>query len=259
MTSRKYHTHYVPTGSTMSHSLLKMDLCSMEKPSSYLHQKGRRSLVLCTNHIKASPKHSCLLMVVFSSLVSTRPLRWLFGNVKMHEISGPECCSTTDINTYTFMSLADMCIRLCTLDGMDYLILADFYSKVILVCHLPTGQSNSAKVIQILEGWFCDHGTPEVQCTDNGLQYASATFVDCSFEWGFTHETSSPHYPQSNGFAESSTHCNMPNTMVQIQGLHYSTWRLPQLMPNFPHPLRCCTTTRYVPPYLLGFIISWRK
>ena len=31
-----------------------------------------------------------------------------------------------------------------TLDGMDYLILADFYSKVILVCNLPTGQSNSA-------------------------------------------------------------------------------------------------------------------
>ena len=79
-----------------------------------------------------------------------------------------------------------------TLDGMDYLILADFYSKVILVCNLPTGQSNSAKVIHILEEWFCDHGTPEVLCTDNGPQYASAPFADCSIEWGFTHETSSP-------------------------------------------------------------------
>ena len=29
----------------------------------------------------------------------------------MHEISGPECCYTTHTNTYTFMSLADMCIR----------------------------------------------------------------------------------------------------------------------------------------------------
>ena len=86
---------------------------------------------------------------------------------------------------------------------MDYLILADFYSKVILVCNLPAGQSNSAKVIHILEEWFCDHDTPEVLCTDNGPQYASAAFADCSIEWGFTHETSSPHYPQSNGFAES--------------------------------------------------------
>ena len=52
MTSRKSHTHYIPTGNTVNHSLLKMNLCSMEKPSSSLHQKGRRSLVLCTNHTK---------------------------------------------------------------------------------------------------------------------------------------------------------------------------------------------------------------
>ena len=36
-----------------------------------------------------------------------------------------------------------------TWDGMDYLILADFYSKVILVHNLPAGESNSAKVIHI--------------------------------------------------------------------------------------------------------------
>ena len=88
-------------------------------------------------------------------------------------------------------------------DGMDYLILADFYSKVILVHNLPAGQSNSAKVIHILEEWFCDHGTPEVLNTDNGPHYASAAFPDCSIELSFTNETSSPHYPQSNGFAES--------------------------------------------------------
>ena len=88
--------------------------------------------------------------------------------------------------------------QIYTLDGIDYLILAGFYSNVILVCR----QSNSAKVIHILEERFCDHSTPEVLCTDNGPQYASAAFVDCSIEWGFTHETFSPHYPQSNGFAE---------------------------------------------------------
>ena len=82
MISRKFHIHYIPTGNTMSHSLLKMDLCSMEKPSSFLHQKGRWSLVLYTSHTKASPKHSCLPMVAFSGLVSTRPLKKLFGNVK---------------------------------------------------------------------------------------------------------------------------------------------------------------------------------
>ena len=67
----------------------------------------------------------------------------------------------------------------------------------------PTRPKYSAKVIHILEEWFCNHGIPEVLCTDNGPQYASATFAECSIEWGFTHETSSPHYPQTNGFAES--------------------------------------------------------
>ena len=86
---------------------------------------------------------------------------------------------------------------------MDYIILADFHSKVILVCNLPAGQGNSAKVIHILEEWFCDHGMPEVLCTDNGPQYASTAFADFSIEWGFTHETSSLHYTQSNGFVES--------------------------------------------------------
>ena len=122
MISRKSHNHYVPTSNTVNHSLLKMDLCSVD---------------------------------------------------------------------------------ISTLDGVDYLILPDFYSKVFLLCNLPAGQSNSAKVIHILEEWFCNHGTTKVLCTDNGPQHVSTAFADCSIEWGFTHETSSPYYLQSNGFAES--------------------------------------------------------
>ena len=94
-------------------------------------------------------------------------------------------------------------LNIFTLNGVDYLILAAFYSKVILVCNLPAGQSNSAKVILILEEWLYDHGTPEVLCTDNDTQDASAAFSDCSIEWGLTYETSSPHYPKVNGFVES--------------------------------------------------------
>ena len=141
-----------------------------------------------------------------------------------------------------------------TLDGLDYLIIADFYSKVILVCNLPTGQSSSAKVIHMLEEWFCDHGMPEVLCTENDPEYASAAFADCSTEWGFTHETSIPHYSKSNKFTESCVTINKHTLQCTKyigtnQGIHYSTSRPPQLMSNFHHPLRCCTTARYVPPY----------
>ena len=40
---------------------------------------------------------------------------------------------------------------------------------------------------------FSEHGIPEVLCSDNGPQYASAQFTDFCISWGITHETSSPH------------------------------------------------------------------
>ena len=50
---------------------------------------------------------------------------------------------------------------------------------------------------------FSEHGIPEVLRSDNGPQYASAKFADFCIAWGISHETSSLHYPQSNGFAEA--------------------------------------------------------
>ena len=50
---------------------------------------------------------------------------------------------------------------------------------------------------------FSEHGIPEVLRSDNDPQYASAQFADFCIAWGISHETSSPHYPQSNGFAKA--------------------------------------------------------
>ena len=97
-----------------------------------------------------------------------------------------------------------MCtLDIFTLEGADYLICSDFYSKMVLIQHLPSGQSNKTKVISLLKEMFSEHGIPEVLCSDSGPQYTSAQFVDFCNSWGITHETSSPHYPQSNGFAEA--------------------------------------------------------
>ena len=89
-----------------------------------------------------------------------------------------------------------------TLEGINYLIGGNFYSKMILVWHLPSGQSNTVKVISLLKEMFSEHGIPEVLHSDNGPQYASAQFTEFCTSWGITHETSCPHYPQLNGFAE---------------------------------------------------------
>ena len=49
---------------------------------------------------------------------------------------------------------------------------------------------------------FSEHGIPEVLRSDNGPQYVSAQFANFCIAWGISHKTSSPHYLQSNGFAE---------------------------------------------------------
>lgn len=49
---------------------------------------------------------------------------------------------------------------------------------------------------------FGEQGIPEKLVTDNGSQYTSAEFQRFTKEWDFVHTTSSPRYPQSNGFAE---------------------------------------------------------
>ena len=61
-----------------------------------------------------------------------------------------------------------------TLEGIDHLICGDFYSKMILIRCLPSGQSNTVKVVSLLKEMFSEHGIPKVLCSDNGAQYVSA-------------------------------------------------------------------------------------
>ena len=74
---------------------------------------------------------------------------------------------------------------------------------MILVWHLPSGQSNPVKVVSLLKEMFSEHGVPKVLCSYNGSQYASAQFTEFCTSWDITHKTSSPHYLQSNEFAEA--------------------------------------------------------
>ena len=97
-----------------------------------------------------------------------------------------------------------MCtLDIFTLEGIDYLICGNFYSKMILIWCLPSGQSNTVKVVSLLKEMFSEHRILKVLHSDNGPQYASAQFTEFCTSWGITHKTSSPHYQQPNGFAEA--------------------------------------------------------
>ena len=77
--------------------------------------------------------------------------------------------------------------------------MVDYYSRYVEVQRLTSTTATS--VINVLKAWFARHGIPEVMVSDNGPQYASQEMRESASSYGFTHVTSSPHYPQSNGQA----------------------------------------------------------
>ena len=82
----------------------------------------------------------------------------------------------------------------------NYLLVADSFSKFPIVRKLCSTSSKS--IIVQLKGIFDEHGIPEKLISDNGPQYSSTEFREFAKCWGFHHVTSSPLYPQANGFIE---------------------------------------------------------
>ena len=81
-----------------------------------------------------------------------------------------------------------------------YFLVIDYYSRFIEIARLSTATSND--VITHMKSIFAHHGVPESLTSDNGPQYAADMFKTFAKEYGFTHLTSSPRYPQGNGAAE---------------------------------------------------------
>src|SRR5258705_9116831 len=89
--------------------------------------------------------------------------------------------------------------------GNNYLVLVDYYSRYPEVFQLEN--MSSTHIIQHCKSAFARHGIPELVRTDNGPQFRTldvSAFSVFATSYGFRHITSSPHYPQSNGMAESA-------------------------------------------------------
>ncbi|UYV60281.1 K02A2.6-like [Cordylochernes scorpioides] len=91
-------------------------------------------------------------------------------------------------------------VDLFTLKGQNYLLITDYYSRYPEIARLE--DMTSASVIVHCKSIFARHGIPLEVRSDNGPQFGSL-FKEFANEYGFTHVTSSPRYPQSNGFIES--------------------------------------------------------
>ena len=82
------------------------------------------------------------------------------------------------------------------LNGKTYILVADYFSRYLEVQSMSS--TTSGQTVQALKAIFSRHGIPTTFVSDN----ASEEMVAFAREYNFTHITSSPHYPQGNGFAE---------------------------------------------------------
>ena len=85
-------------------------------------------------------------------------------------------------------------------NNKTYLLVVDYFSLFIEIAKL-TG-STAADVINCTKSIFARHGVPEVVISDNSPQYSASAYAQFALEYGFSHITSSPLYPQGNGEAE---------------------------------------------------------
>ena len=137
----------------------------------------------------------------------------------LHPVPEPECCSTPHTYTYTIAPMADVCHRhLHTRrnwpPGSGWLLLEDDLSSTSSTQPEQCQQGHLTAEGDVFRAWH-----PKALHSDNGPQYVSAQFTDFCISWGISHETSSLHYPQSNGFAKAC----MKSVKHALQWAKYSS------------------------------------
>ena len=84
----------------------------------------------------------------------------------------------------------------------DFSVLEDYFSKFLIVRKLPSS-TNSAVCKEISNILNTEFGKPYIIISNNGSCYACKEFKVLMELFQAQHVTSSPHFPQSNGFAEA--------------------------------------------------------
>ena len=85
-------------------------------------------------------------------------------------------------------------------NGRLYLLVCDYFSKFPFI--FQTKSTSFAHIKEQLEELFGLEGTPDEIMSDNGPPFSSKEFNSFLSGLGIKHTTSSPNYPQSNGFIE---------------------------------------------------------
>ena len=85
-----------------------------------------------------------------------------------------------------------------------YLLIVDYTSRFPIVRKLKSMLAQNAA--EHFKSIFLKYGWPDTIMSDNGPCYTAELFTNLMKEYVVNHITRSPHYPQSNGLAETFVH-----------------------------------------------------
>lgn len=86
--------------------------------------------------------------------------------------------------------------------GIWYLIVTDYFSRFFEIFELKSLTEET--VVRKFKILFSRYGIPDCLRSDNGPQFSGSKFKEFALKYNIIHDPSSPHYPQSNGEAESA-------------------------------------------------------
>lgn len=113
----------------------------------------------------------------------------------------------------------------------NYLLVVDYFSRYFEISKLKNTTSQS--IVNHLKSIFARHGIPDTLVSEYGPQYSSSVYQTFSKDYGFRHQTSSPHYPQGNGEAERAVqtvkrlirNATDPSRITGIQSNAIEQWK----------------------------------
>ncbi|GFO01003.1 Pol polyprotein [Plakobranchus ocellatus] len=129
-------------------------------------------------------------------------LKNLISNCKICQESRPEQrrepLQPTELPNRPWKKLG---IDLLKFRKKSYVVVMDYYSRWLEIAFMSNTSANTVNTkLRVI---FATHGLPDELRSDNGPQFASGEFQRFVNEMDIKHVTSSPHFPQSNGLAES--------------------------------------------------------
>ena len=175
----------------------------------YIHEghQGKERYLLRARNTVFWPKMTCNIQQLIEKCMICQEYRK----------SQPLIGTTQELPPFPWHMLA---IDLFCWKRIDFLIVADVFSKYIIVRKLPN--STSAAMCIELSMIVTELGLPHIIRSDNGLCYNSKEFQQFLQCYSITHQTSSPNHPRSNGFVERVV--GVAKKLIDKAGKEGKTW-----------------------------------